>query len=42
VAFFDADKRALIFIFPSASFKGESIHPWFLVWGEGSQITLCP
>uniref|UniRef100_G1MPQ5 Uncharacterized protein n=1 Tax=Meleagris gallopavo TaxID=9103 RepID=G1MPQ5_MELGA len=40
VAFFDADKRALIFIFPSASFKGESIHPWFLVWGEGSQITL--
>uniref|UniRef100_A0A803Y0Z6 Uncharacterized protein n=1 Tax=Meleagris gallopavo TaxID=9103 RepID=A0A803Y0Z6_MELGA len=32
VAFFDADKRALIFIFPSASFKGESIHPWFLVW----------
>ncbi|XP_052527428.1 E3 ubiquitin-protein ligase TRIM7-like isoform X2 [Tympanuchus pallidicinctus] len=42
VAFFDADKRALIFIFPSASFQGESIHPWFLVWGEGSQITLCP
>ncbi|OXB53506.1 hypothetical protein ASZ78_003405 [Callipepla squamata] len=40
VAFFDADKRALIFIFPSASFKGESIHPWFLVWSEGSQITL--
>ncbi|XP_065610060.1 zinc finger protein RFP-like [Cyrtonyx montezumae] len=41
VAFFDADKRALIFVFPSASFKGESIHPWFLVWSEGSQITLC-
>ncbi|XP_072213864.1 E3 ubiquitin-protein ligase TRIM7-like [Excalfactoria chinensis] len=40
VAFFDADKRALIFVFPPASFKGESIHPWFLVWGEGSQITL--
>ncbi|KAF1426211.1 Zinc finger protein RFP, partial [Spheniscus humboldti] len=31
VAFFDADKRALIFTFPAASFKGESIHPWFLV-----------
>ncbi|KAF1538570.1 Butyrophilin subfamily 1 member A1, partial [Eudyptula albosignata] len=41
VAFFDADKRALIFTFPAASFKGESIHPWFLVWSEGSQITLC-
>ncbi|XP_062454593.1 zinc finger protein RFP-like [Rhea pennata] len=42
VSFFDADKRALIFTFPAASFKGESIHPWFLVWSEGSQITLCP
>ncbi|GAB0201530.1 zinc finger protein RFP-like [Grus japonensis] len=42
VAFFDADKRALIFTFPAASFKGESVHPWFLVWSEGSQITLCP
>ncbi|XP_010155034.1 PREDICTED: tripartite motif-containing protein 7-like, partial [Eurypyga helias] len=42
VAFFDADKRALIFTFPAASFKGERIHPWFLVWSEGSQITLCP
>ncbi|NXJ01024.1 TRI27 protein, partial [Psophia crepitans] len=31
VAFFDADKRALIFTFPEAAFKGESIHPWFLV-----------
>uniref|UniRef100_A0A8C0FPH6 TRI27 protein n=1 Tax=Bubo bubo TaxID=30461 RepID=A0A8C0FPH6_BUBBB len=42
VAFFDADKRALIFTFPAASFKGDSVHPWFLVWSEGSQITLCP
>uniref|UniRef100_A0A8C0BB93 Uncharacterized protein n=1 Tax=Buteo japonicus TaxID=224669 RepID=A0A8C0BB93_9AVES len=42
VAFFDADKRALIFTFAAASFKGESIHPWFLVWSKGSQITLCP
>ncbi|KAM6307036.1 E3 ubiquitin-protein ligase TRIM7-like [Podargus strigoides] len=42
VGFFDADKRALIFTFPAASFEGESIHPWFLVWSEGSRITLCP
>ncbi|XP_031950214.1 E3 ubiquitin-protein ligase TRIM7-like isoform X1 [Corvus moneduloides] len=42
VAFFDADKRSLIFAFPAASFKGQSVHPWFLVWGEGSRITLCP
>ncbi|XP_009074609.1 PREDICTED: tripartite motif-containing protein 10-like [Acanthisitta chloris] len=42
VAFFDADKKVLIFTFPAASFKGESVHPWFLVWSEGSQITLCP
>ncbi|NXX96786.1 BT1A1 protein, partial [Centropus bengalensis] len=27
VAFFDADKRALIFTFPAASFKGERIYP---------------
>ncbi|XP_062370564.1 zinc finger protein RFP-like [Cinclus cinclus] len=42
VAFFDADKRSLIFAFPAASFKGQSVRPWFLVWGEGSRITLCP
>ncbi|XP_010223338.1 PREDICTED: uncharacterized protein LOC104577555 [Tinamus guttatus] len=42
VAFFDADTRSLIFAFPAASFHGESVHPWFLVWNEGSQITLCP
>uniref|UniRef100_A0A8C3JFY9 B30.2/SPRY domain-containing protein n=1 Tax=Calidris pygmaea TaxID=425635 RepID=A0A8C3JFY9_9CHAR len=42
VAFFDAEKRALIFTFPAASFEGERVHPWFLVWGEGSQMTLCP
>ncbi|NXT19406.1 BT1A1 protein, partial [Syrrhaptes paradoxus] len=41
VAFFDADRRALIFTFPAASFKGESVRPWFLVWSEGSQLTLC-
>ncbi|XP_065715855.1 E3 ubiquitin-protein ligase TRIM7-like [Patagioenas fasciata] len=42
VAFFDADKRSLIFTFPAASFGGERVQPWFLVWGEGSQITLRP
>uniref|UniRef100_A0A8B9ZPK3 Zinc finger protein RFP-like n=1 Tax=Anas zonorhyncha TaxID=75864 RepID=A0A8B9ZPK3_9AVES len=42
VAFFDVDRKALIFIFSAASFKGESVHPWFLVWSEGSRITLCP
>ncbi|XP_010187378.1 PREDICTED: butyrophilin subfamily 1 member A1-like [Mesitornis unicolor] len=42
VAFFDAEKRALLFAFPAASFNGESVHPWFLVWGEGSRLTLCP
>ncbi|NWV67436.1 TRI15 protein, partial [Malurus elegans] len=42
VAFFDAEKRRLIFAFPAASFEGQSVHPWFLVWGEGSRITLSP
>ncbi|NXS25852.1 TRI27 protein, partial [Pomatostomus ruficeps] len=38
VAFFDADERSLIFAFPAAAFKGQSVQPWFLVWGEGSRI----
>ncbi|XP_074385858.1 E3 ubiquitin-protein ligase TRIM7-like [Zonotrichia albicollis] len=42
VAFFDADERSLIFAFPAASFQGQSVRPWFLVWGEGARITLCP
>ncbi|NWJ08207.1 TRI41 ligase, partial [Crypturellus undulatus] len=42
VAFFDADTRSLIFAFPAGSFHGESVRPWFLVWDEGSRITLCP
>ncbi|KAK2510334.1 hypothetical protein Q9233_017851 [Columba guinea] len=42
VAFFDADKRSLIFTFPAASFGGERVQPWFLVWGEGARITLRP
>ncbi|NXE99960.1 TRI41 ligase, partial [Menura novaehollandiae] len=42
VAFYDAEKRSLIFAFPAASFEGRSVRPWFLVWGEGSRISLCP
>ncbi|NXA15915.1 TRI15 protein, partial [Sapayoa aenigma] len=42
VAFFDAESRTLIFAFPAASFQGQRVHPWFLVWGEGARITLCP
>ncbi|NWR94861.1 TRIM7 ligase, partial [Furnarius figulus] len=38
VAFWDAERRVLLFAFPPASFSGERIHPWFLVWGEGAQI----
>ncbi|KAM9368093.1 E3 ubiquitin-protein ligase TRIM7-like [Phaethornis superciliosus] len=42
VAFFDAEKRTLLFAFPPASFEGQKLHPWFLVWGEGAQMSLCP
>ncbi|XP_050162217.1 RING finger protein 39-like [Myiozetetes cayanensis] len=42
VAFFDADSRALIFAFPSISFGGRGVRPWFLLWGEGARLALCP
>ncbi|XP_041341846.1 E3 ubiquitin-protein ligase TRIM7-like isoform X3 [Pyrgilauda ruficollis] len=42
VAFFDADKRSLMFAFPAASFGGQRVRPWFLVWGEGARLALCP
>ncbi|XP_005062410.1 PREDICTED: tripartite motif-containing protein 7-like, partial [Ficedula albicollis] len=42
VAFFDADQRSLIFAFPAAAFQGRRARPWFLVWGEGSRLALCP
>ncbi|XP_027529272.1 butyrophilin subfamily 1 member A1-like, partial [Neopelma chrysocephalum] len=42
VAFFDGERRELIFAFPAASFGGRRVHPWFLVWGEGARIDLCP
>ncbi|NXG87493.1 TRI15 protein, partial [Stercorarius parasiticus] len=31
VAFFDAVSKARIFAFLQASFKGETVYPWFLV-----------
>uniref|UniRef100_A0A8D0G886 B30.2/SPRY domain-containing protein n=1 Tax=Sphenodon punctatus TaxID=8508 RepID=A0A8D0G886_SPHPU len=40
VTFLDADTEVPIFIFPSASFSGQRIRPWFLV-GTGS-LRLCP
>ncbi|NXG03493.1 TRI15 protein, partial [Sakesphorus luctuosus] len=40
VAFFDAERRALLFTFSAASFGGERVQPWFLVWGKGAQLTL--
>ncbi|NWW55384.1 TRI15 protein, partial [Pedionomus torquatus] len=42
VAFYDAEEKTPLYAFPPASFRGGKVHPWFLVWGEGSQITLRP
>uniref|UniRef100_A0A452HY02 RING-type E3 ubiquitin transferase n=1 Tax=Gopherus agassizii TaxID=38772 RepID=A0A452HY02_9SAUR len=40
VAFFSADSEDPIFTFPSTSFMGERLRPFFWVWGIGSQLTL--
>ncbi|KAM9120244.1 zinc finger protein RFP-like [Pangshura tecta] len=40
VAFFNADSEDPIFTFPSTSFMGERLRPFFWVWGVGSQLTL--
>ncbi|XP_044838211.1 zinc finger protein RFP-like isoform X2 [Mauremys mutica] len=40
VAFFNADSEDPIFTFPSISFTGERLRPFFWVWGVGSQLTL--
>ncbi|XP_039357038.1 zinc finger protein RFP-like isoform X2 [Mauremys reevesii] len=40
VAFFSADSEDPIFTFPSISFTGERLRPFFWVWGVGSQLTL--
>ncbi|XP_075594609.1 butyrophilin subfamily 2 member A2-like [Balearica regulorum gibbericeps] len=50
VTFIDADSGVEIFTFPSASFNGEIIRPWFLLGTEETQLclrdstsgTLCP
>ncbi|NWQ88694.1 TRI38 ligase, partial [Burhinus bistriatus] len=34
VVFFDAVSKAQIFAFLQASFKGETVYPWFLVMGD--------
>ncbi|XP_024053707.1 zinc finger protein RFP-like [Terrapene carolina triunguis] len=41
VAFFNADNESLIFTFPPASFAGERIRPFFVVWETESQLRLC-
>ncbi|XP_060094091.1 zinc finger protein RFP-like [Heteronotia binoei] len=41
VAFFDADRAALLCRFSGASFSGETLHPFFAVYGNGC-IRLCP
>ncbi|XP_060094681.1 zinc finger protein RFP-like [Heteronotia binoei] len=35
VAFFDADRAALLYEFSGASFCGEPLHPFFAVYGDG-------
>ncbi|KAM6188458.1 butyrophilin subfamily 1 member A1-like [Sarcoramphus papa] len=40
VTFVNADREVEIFTFPLALFNGESIHPWFLVGTEGTQLCL--
>uniref|UniRef100_A0A8C0J3P9 RING-type E3 ubiquitin transferase n=1 Tax=Chelonoidis abingdonii TaxID=106734 RepID=A0A8C0J3P9_CHEAB len=40
VAFFNANSEDPIFTFPSTSFTGERLRPFFWVWGVGSQLTL--
>nr|XP_056722317.1 E3 ubiquitin-protein ligase TRIM11-like [Euleptes europaea] len=35
VAFFDADRGSLLFEFSGASFHGETLLPFFYVWGKG-------
>ncbi|NXM82145.1 TRI41 ligase, partial [Oenanthe oenanthe] len=42
VAVLDAERRSLIRAFPAAAFGGRRARPWFLVWGEGSRLALCP
>uniref|UniRef100_A0A8B9E400 B30.2/SPRY domain-containing protein n=1 Tax=Anser cygnoides TaxID=8845 RepID=A0A8B9E400_ANSCY len=38
VSFINADNGVEIFKFMAASFNGESIRPWFLLWSQGIQL----
>uniref|UniRef100_A0A8C3CJH8 Uncharacterized protein n=1 Tax=Cairina moschata TaxID=8855 RepID=A0A8C3CJH8_CAIMO len=40
VSFINADNGVKIFTFTAASFNGESIRPWFLLWTQGIQLCL--
>ncbi|XP_050572037.1 butyrophilin subfamily 3 member A3-like isoform X5 [Cygnus atratus] len=40
VSFINADNWVEIFTFTAASFNGESIRPWFLLWTRGIQLCL--
>ncbi|KAM9168463.1 butyrophilin subfamily 3 member A2-like [Mergus octosetaceus] len=40
VSFINADNVVEIFTFTEASFNGESIRPWFLLWTQGIQLCL--
>ncbi|XP_063152449.1 butyrophilin subfamily 1 member A1-like isoform X2 [Candoia aspera] len=40
LSFFDADRGILLFAFSGASFSGESLHPFFWLWGK-AQLSLC-
>lgn len=40
VTFFDADKEALIFTFPKASFNGERVFPLLWLWDTDSELRL--
>ncbi|XP_015270484.1 PREDICTED: tripartite motif-containing protein 7-like [Gekko japonicus] len=41
VAFFDADRALLLYRFSGASFSGETLSPFFAVYGKGC-LRLCP
>uniref|UniRef100_A0A493TPV6 Uncharacterized protein n=1 Tax=Anas platyrhynchos platyrhynchos TaxID=8840 RepID=A0A493TPV6_ANAPP len=40
VSFINADNGVEIFTFTAASFNGEGIRPWFLLWTQGIQLCL--
>nr|XP_038043746.1 butyrophilin subfamily 1 member A1-like isoform X2 [Anas platyrhynchos] len=40
VSFINAENGVKIFTFTAASFSGESIRPWFLLWTQGTKLCL--